>query len=129
MPTYSNRPTGIDTIVNEAEKLASRWVSRVRVAGWSVRRLEAREHREVAHVGRQQIGLEKERRGGDEVVGIVDPAVGTAVLARHLPCCSSHVFTDRDPRDRREEPLERREFVVSYSGDQLEPNDLARREG
>lgn len=33
------------------------------------------EHREVAHVGGQQIDVEQERGGGDQVVGVVDAAV------------------------------------------------------
>jgi len=59
--------------------------------------VEARKHREVAHVRRQQIGLQEQRRGCDEVVGVVDPAVGAAVLARQVPGRPGDVLTDRDP--------------------------------
>ena len=65
--------------------------------GRVVRRPKAREHREVTHVGRQQVGLEKECGSGDQVVRVVDSAVRSAVLARQLPGRASDVLTDRDP--------------------------------
>lgn len=95
----------------------------------SVGRLETGEHREVAHVRRQQIGFEEESGCGDQVVGVVDPAVGSTVLASKLLGRASDIFADRDPGDRREELLERRELVVSDFRHQLEPNDLAGGEG
>jgi hypothetical protein len=51
------------------------------------------------------------------------------MLAYQYSGRAGDVLAHRNPGDRREELLERWEFFVSDSRDELEPNDLARGEG
>lgn len=44
-----------------------------------VSRLKLRKHRKVAHVRGEQVGLEQECGGGDQIVGVVYAAVGATV--------------------------------------------------
>lgn len=44
-----------------------------------VSRFKPREHRKVAHVRGEQVGLEQECGGGNQVIGVVYAAVGTTV--------------------------------------------------
>jgi len=59
----------------------------------------------MAHVRRQKFGLEEQRRGGDQVIRVVDPAVSKAIRARQLARRARNVFADRGDsgacRDRR----------------------------
>jgi len=83
----------------------------------------------VAHVGRQQLRVEDERGRGNQVVRVVDPAVGTPVLARQRAGRSRDALVHGDPRERREELLERFELVVSHARDELEADNLAGDDG
>ena len=79
----------------------------------------------MAHIGRQHLGVEEEGCRGNEVVGVVYPAMSSAVLARQRACGPRNVFVDRDPGDCREELLEHLELAFAHSGEELEPNNLA----
>src|SRR3954465_5542508 len=71
--------------------------------GW----LESSKHRKVTHVCGEQVSLEQECGGGDQVVGIVNAAVGAAVALGKRTGGSCHLLPDGHPGQCREELLER----------------------
>jgi hypothetical protein len=83
----------------------------------------------VAHVGRQQLRFEGERGRGNQVVRVVDPAVGAPVPARQRAGRSRDALLHGDPGEHREELLERFELLVSHAREKLEPDNLAGHHG
>jgi hypothetical protein len=79
----------------------------------------------VAHVGGEQIRLEQERSGGDQAVGVVDAAMGSAVALGKECGSLRYLLSDWNPRDRREELLQRFDLVPSHARQQLEAHYLA----
>lgn len=75
-------------------------------------------------MGGPQLRVEDERGRGNQVVRIVDLAVGAPVLARQRAGRSREALVHGNPR-RREELLERFQFVVSNPREELEADDLA----
>ncbi len=83
----------------------------------------------MAHVRRQQVGVEQEGGGGDQVVGIVDTAVGGAVALGKRAGGSGYLLPHRHPGNRREELLQRIDLLLAHACEQLEANYLAGKEG
>lgn len=96
---------------------------------WSVGGLEAGDHREVTHVGGQQIGVEQARGGGDQVVGGVDAAMGAAVALCEQAGGSRHLLPHRHPGECGEELLQRLDLLGAGTGEELEAHDLAGEKG
>src|SRR5690606_23160166 len=65
------------------------------------------EHRKVTNVRRQQLGLEQGRGRCDQVIGVVDAAMGAAVALSELAGSTCYLLADRNPGQSREELLER----------------------
>ncbi len=82
----------------------------------------------MAHVRGEQVGLEQKRGGGDQVVGIVNAAVGTAVVLGERAGGPCHLLPDGHPGERREELLERLDLAFADASQELEADDLAREE-
>lgn len=99
---------------------------RVKAEATSIGWLESSKHRKVTHVCGEQVGLEQKCGGGDQVVGIVNAAVGAAVALGERAGCPCHLLADGHPGQRREELLERLDLSFANAGQELEANDLAR---
>jgi hypothetical protein len=81
----------------------------------------------MPHIRRQQLGVEKDSDGGDEIVGVVDPTVRSSMPLRQLTGGSGDTLVYRDPRESQKELLERFELVVADTCEKLEADEFAGR--
>ena len=92
----------------------------------SVRRLQTLQHREVPNIRREELGIEQKRSGGDQVVGVLDPAVTRSVAPSQLTTDAGNLSSHRYPVECCQEALNVIELVLSRAGEQLEADELAR---
>jgi hypothetical protein len=80
----------------------------------------------MANVRRQQVRVEDKSGSGDQVVGVVGPAVGTPVPAGQLTGGAGDAFIDGGPAEGRKELLQGAHLPFSHTGKELEADNLAR---
>jgi hypothetical protein len=81
--------------------------------------------REVPDVNGEQLGVQQQCRGRDEIVGVVDAAEGTPVLQGQSAGRPGDGLVDRLPSDGPEEGFGGVTLAVPHPGKQLEPDNFA----
>jgi hypothetical protein len=79
----------------------------------------------MTNVYRQQVRVEYQRGGGDQAVGVVDPAIGTSVLPGKRIGSAGDAFVDGDPGDGRKELLKSIDLLVSRAGEEFKAGNFA----